>query len=160
MDNYYRSSEQAPYHLSVGAVIINDQHQVLCHYFKSLTYAGQTLNDFYILMRETVERNETLEQAIQRGCMEEMGAGVEIIDFLGPIVSHHHDRGFLAEKTTLYFKCKLISQDDDLRAADDPEKDSQIVWRDIDELIARMSTQSKGLDRTDLDESAILKRLR
>lgn len=160
MKNYYQYRNGLPYHLSVAAVIANEKSQVLCHYYKSIVVEGQEYQDFYILMRETVEPGESLEQALKRGAQEEMGAEIEVEDYLGPIVSHFKEAGFGVEKTTLYFKCRLIALDNNRRKLDDPEKGSLVSWQPIDELISRMREQRQRLERQDLDESAVLERLR
>lgn len=157
--NYYRGQESLPYHLSVGAVILNDQKEVLCHYFPKNEFWSQNYRDFYILMRETVEPGESLEQAVTRGCHEEFGAKVEIKDFLGSIVSSFPSDRSTVQKTTLYFLCQLIELDSNQRKADDPEKNSRVVWQPIEELIPKMKQQGRQLKRSDLDESEVLERI-
>lgn len=44
--------------------------------------------DIYLLMRETIEHGETIEESIHRGLLEEFGSTGDIKNFLGSIVSH------------------------------------------------------------------------
>lgn len=149
-----------PTHLSVGAVLLNDQHEVLCHYFHKTPWEG--LRDIYVLMRETVEEDEPLEAAVARGLAEEFGASGEIIKYLGPLVSHYQDveAQMMVEKTTLYFLVRLGDLDATKRDETDPEKDSVLEWYPPEVLVDRMQDQGRRYpDRTDLNESEILKRL-
>ncbi|MDX9913848.1 MAG: NUDIX domain-containing protein [Candidatus Moranbacteria bacterium] len=160
MNNIYRGTETHPFHLSVGAVLINNQNEICCHYFKKFKSATDLieLEDFYVLMRETLEANETLEQAALRGISEEFGASGKIIDYIGSIKSRFKRHETPVEKTTLYFLVELVNFDLSLRMKDDEERLSEIQWQPMDYLILRMKEQSKRYERTDLDESSIIKR--
>lgn len=157
MQSIYQAQERRPYHLSVGAVLLNDEQKIACHYFKEL----DTLGDFYVLMRETLENDETLEQAVHRGLMEELGAKAEIIGFIGSWVAeipHSYKGGWLMEKTMPYFATRLIEQRDDWRDPNDPESISTILWLSADDLIAKMKEQSQRINRADIDESEMVRR--
>lgn len=164
--NYFQGNSSHPQHVSVGAVLVNDKNEVCCHHFdsKKFDFKGywkdENIEDFYILMRETVESGETLEAALRRGLLEEFGAEAELVDYIGSIQSHFKSKGVEIEKTTLYFLCKLISQDLNKRSAGDVEFESQVEWRSADFLIPKMKEQSARYGRTDIDESQILKRLK
>lgn len=155
MENYFSGDIGYATHLSVGAVVLNDKNEVCVHYFEEI----QDLKDFYILMRETVEPHETIEQALARGLMEEFGMKADLVTYLGSQVCDvtWHSK-LVAEKTTLYFLCKVISQDSSRRKIGDPEEGSQILWKSIDWLIPEMKEQGKRLKRSDLDESKVLER--
>lgn len=160
MKSLYGHSLQSPYHLSVGVVLVDDQRRVACHYFQQIEdgKTKQVYRDFYILMRETVEPNETLEQAVARGLKEEFGAKGRIIDFLGSQTIVMPRDGYEINKTTLYFLVRLDTIDPSKRLSDDPERGSQIQWYDIAEMIEKMS-QQKGKDyRADMNEAEILER--
>lgn len=65
MKNLFKDTKETPYHLSVGAVLYNKKSQVACHYFKKFVVPdgndhAYPLDDFYILMRETVEAKKYL----------------------------------------------------------------------------------------------------
>ena len=74
---YFQGNYLHPQHISVGSILMNEKGEVCCHHFftKDLKgyWADEKLDDFYILMRETLKPNETLEHALERGLMEEFG---------------------------------------------------------------------------------------
>lgn len=158
MENYYKGDIHAPYHLSIGAAVVNDRGEVCCHYFNEID--GH--KDFYILMRETLEMGETIDEALARGLMEEFGMVADPVTFLGALTIPVVWEGLTekVEKTTLYFLCRFISQNEALRLADDPERASQIVWKTPDFLIPKMIEQAKRLNLTQVDESKILERVK
>lgn len=166
MQNYFQGNSQHPQHISIGALVLNEEGKVCCHHFDSTKsnfkgyWKDQGLEDFYILMRETVEPNETLEQALHRGLMEEFGIEAELVDYIGSIQSHFKSKGVEIEKTTLYFLCKLKSQDLSRRSAGDVEFESQVEWQTPDFLIPKMKEQVTKYDRTDIDESKILEKIK
>lgn len=159
--NYFQGTPDNPYHISVGAVVRNNEGKVCCHYFDSLTVKSiGTLENFYLLMRETIEPNETIEQCLSRGLMEEFGITATLNKYVGSIVSNFRvkDTDVFIEKTTLYFLCDFVSIDESRRNKDDLEAASQIQWLDPSDLISKMKEQGKRLDREDADESVILER--
>ena len=64
--------------------------------------------DIYILMRESMENNETPLMTLQRGLKEEFGATANPIAFLGSLSGYLPDVRLPFEKTTLYIACQLI----------------------------------------------------
>ena len=162
MSNHFQGKIENPYHISIGGVVVNKEGLVACHYFESLTHkSGHVFNDFVLLMRETIEENETIEECLHRGLMEEFGMKGELKCYLGSIVSHFNvtNTEVIVEKTTLYFLCDFISQDDSLRSQEDIERESKIQWFDPKELIVRMKEQGKKLNREDMDESSVIENL-
>lgn len=159
--SFFKSTKESPYHLSVGAVLVDEEGRVACHYFKKfqVTDEEQKYDDFYILMRETVEAGEGLEEAVLRGIKEEFGATGEIEKFVGTLLTKFPRGNVWVEKTTAYFLIKLKDFDINKRIFDDHEKDSIIEWQSIDFLIAKMEEQKRRFERTDFDESEILKRV-
>lgn len=160
MANIFIGTRANPYHLSVGAVVRNARGDVLCHYFQSLEIDGQKIDKLHLLIRETLEPGETIEAALTRGLMEEVGVIAKPVRFLGSIQSVFPIENTPVEKTTLYFECELIEFNKSLRSLDDPESASELVFLAIDDLIGKMETQGKQFKRTDLDEAVILKRIR
>src|SRR3990167_8504982 len=79
MNNFYQHSLPQPYHISVGGVLFNDNHEICVHHFfkKDIPEAVHFLMDFqddiYHLMRESLEGNEPLQDAVVRGMKEEFG---------------------------------------------------------------------------------------
>ena len=165
MSTYFQGNSTHPQHVSVGAILINEKGEICCHHIftKDLKgyWAEEKVDDFYILMRETIEPNESLEHALHRGLREEFGAKAEMIDYVGTIVSHFTHDGVEVEKTTLYFLCKLTGQDLAQRSSDEEiEHKSALEWHTPDFLIPLMRAQAKRFGRTDVDESGILKRVK
>lgn len=162
--NYFQGNKSHPKHLSVGVVLLNKKGEVCCHHFTRGDIEGYWpdlgINDFYILMRKTVEPDQSLESAIRKGLMEEFGAEAEIDDYIGTLVSNFEDRGVLIEKSTIYFKCQLTSQDLGKRDRGDIEGQSEVEWRTADFLIPKMKAQAIKYNRTDIDESVILEKLK
>ncbi|MFA6197780.1 MAG: NUDIX hydrolase [Patescibacteria group bacterium] len=158
--NYYISTKEHPYHLSVGAIVLNKRGEVLCHRYESKQVNGDTVKNLHLLVRETLEPGEVLEDALHRGLWEEAGARVKIVTFIGSIVSKFPRQDVFVQKTTLYYLCRLESIEINKRDTDDAEADSEIIFLPIDELINRMKQQSIGLERTDLDESRVLEKAR
>lgn len=162
MSNHFQGTKDNPYHISIGAVVLNKEGLVACHYFESFHHKTLgLLKDFVLLMRETIEENESIEECLDRGLMEEFGMKAELKSYIGSIVSHFpvRDTSILVEKTTLYFLCDFISQDDDLRSKEDIERESKVQWFDAKELIIKMKEQGKRLGREDMEESSIIENL-
>lgn len=163
--NYYGGNKNHPQHISVGAVVFNDKKQICANKIEKEKIIGylagyevDKVKDInYLLMRETLHPNETLEQALHRGLLEEFGIKAKMIDYIGSIEGHFFHEGVKVQKTTLYFICELIEEDKNL-AEDDIEGQSENVWLDIEDLIEKMNEQCENLDRTDLNEGSILER--
>jgi len=168
MKNYFKGTTTHPQHISVGAILMNDKDEICSHHFnsKEFNFKGywkdEGLDDFYLLMRKTVESDETLEMTLYRGLLEEFGAEAEIVDYIGSIQSYFKNKGSDTEiqKTTLYFLCKLRNQDLSRRGTGDVEFESQLEWHPAGFLIPKMKEQSARYGRTDIDESQILERLK
>lgn len=164
MENYYRGTKEKPYHISVGAVVMNEDGKVCCHFFEKLTFrkAFEGLTNFYILMRESMERGEKIEDTLHRGLMEEFGITGEIITYLGSLrhdyIVKSAEPNYAIEKTTLYFLVRMKTFKPELRSQEDAEKESEIQWLPIDFLISKMKEQGVRLNESTLDESLILAR--
>lgn len=157
MSNHFQGTKENPYHISIGAAVMNKEGKICHHYFeKILGY-----ENIVLLMRETIEENETIEQCLHRGLMEEFGMKAELKSYIGSIVSKFKigDTGINMEKTTLYFLCDFISQDESLRSQEDIERESEIKWFDPKDLIVKMKEQGKRLNREDMDESSVVERV-
>ncbi len=159
MNNYYRGTKENPYHLSVGAVILNNENKICCHYFKELNLHGHYFTNLYILMRETLEMGESIEDALHRGLREEFGITGEILTYLGSIKGNLPKENMIFEKTTLYFLVKMKTFEPQLRSKEDEENGSRIEWHDVDFLIPKMKEQAGRLNNT-MDESSILERIK
>lgn len=151
--NIFKSSKEYPYHLSVGAVLVNDEGKICTHYFKSIL----KYEDVYILMRETVKNGESIMGALERGLMEEFGAKAEIVHFLGSLQSTVKNNEFSFLKTTIYFLAKLKSLDENKRSKGDLEGESELRFMDPVELESIMKKQGKKYTDIDSDESLIVR---
>ncbi len=166
MNNYFRGNSEHPYHLSVGAVIVNNKNEICCHYFEKNTdhTAFKGFTDFYLLMRETMELGETVEDTLHRGMMEEFGITGEIVSYLGSIKSEYEARNsnpsVMIEKTTLYFQVSLTTFNPDKRSSEDIQNQAKIEWHSADFLISHMKEWGKRYKNTTLDESSILERVK
>jgi hypothetical protein len=162
MSNHFQGTKENPYHISIGALVMNKEGLVACHYFENFHHKSMgLLKDFVLLMRETIEENESIEECLHRGLTEEFGMKAELKSYIGSIVSHFpiRDTGVYVEKTTLYFLCDFISQDDALRSQEDIERESVIKWFDPEGLVIKMKEQSKRLGREDMEESSVIERM-
>lgn len=156
MARYYTSTPQNPYHLSIGAVVVNDDKKILCHHY---TQFGEEEYDTYLLMKETMHPHESIEQTLHRGLLEEFGAKGEITAFLGSLVTSLPREGVMIQKTTLYFLVKFLGKDESWRSEEDKAV-SIVEWHTPEFLIEKMKEQTKHFNnRSTLDESEILKRV-
>lgn len=157
----FQAKPNKPFHLSAGAVVLDDNGKVLCHYYKKLR-GGENI---YILMRETVGDDANIFDTVHRGLMEEFGAEAEIQNYIGSLIAEDKwfgeiDQPTLVQKTTIYFLCKLKRVDDNLRLQDHPEFGSEIVRIDIDELIEKMKVNYEKYKWKDIREFEVLERVK
>ena len=151
---FFQASEKQPYHISVGAVLFNEEGLVACHHFEEVM--GQ--KDIYILMRESMEDDETILTTLHRGLQEEFGAKAIPVAFVGALSGFLYSPVLSFDKTTLYIVCKLIEWNPENRDADDPEAFSNIEWHEPQNLMALMKQQGLKFNRVDADESEMILR--
>lgn len=152
---FFQASQKQPYHVSVGAVLFDQNGRIACHHFKEIF----DHKNIYILMRESMENDETPLMTLHRGLKEEFGAIAEPIAFLGCLSGHLPDSRLSFEKTTLYIACRVISWDPKKRDLEDLEASSTIEWLEPSVLISLMQEQGvRFAHRVDADESEIIKR--
>jgi hypothetical protein len=159
-ETYFQGNHEHPQHISVGGILVNESGEICVHHFIKNTagyFAENDLKNFYILMRETLKSNETLEAALARGLKEEFGAVGTLVDYVGSLRVHWNHKGIPVEKTTLYFLARLVSQDESLRKKSG-EGTSILEWHTPDFVISAIKEQGKLLKREDLDESSIVER--
>lgn len=151
---FFQARKENPQHISIGAVLYNKEGLIACHHFKEIG----NYKDVYILMRESMENDETVFMTLERGLKEEFGASGKPIAFLGCLSGPLPAKNYTFEKTTLYVACEMISFDKDKRDPNDPEASSIIEWLKPEELISHMQRQGKLTNRIDADESEMIKR--
>lgn len=160
--NYFQYSQDSPFHLSAGALVYSEQGKILTHVFGAEVKENPFDRDIYILIRETIERQESVEAAIHRGIREETGGEATIVNYLGAVTGKA--RRFLDnpedvfEKTTLYFAMKSVRWQPGQRDGNDAEAASDLQWHEPKELIPIMKQQGEFTDSEDLDESVIVQR--
>jgi hypothetical protein len=153
-------SQGNPFHVSVGAVVVNSEGKIMVHVLSENTVPKDLvgilggLGTAYILMRESVEDNESLEDAVLRGVQEEFGVIGAIRKYLGATQAILPSRYGTFEKTTLYFEVSFESEVE--RVMHDWESTTKLEWHDPTFLIEKMKEQGKATSRGDLDESKII----
>lgn len=112
MNNIFKASKEQPYHLSIGVLLVNEKGEICCHYYPDgLPYESGDEGDLYLLMRETPNEGEPVEEVVHRGIKEEFGARGEIKHFIGAINAWFPGvkTGVNIYKTTIYFLVTLES---------------------------------------------------
>lgn len=154
--HYFVGQKKSPFHLSVGAIVMNGKTEIYCHHL--LNVRGKM--DAYLLMRETVEPNETLENALRRGLGQEFGMKAKIVGYLGSVTSSFKNwQGANIQKTTLYFLCKPIGMPKIVKHMESHYGERSVrEWENASFLIRQMKRQARVLKRSDFDESEIVAR--
>ena len=157
--NYYQGIQVFPAHLSAGAVLITDRNEVCSLHFDTISVPQFShLRDFSILMRETMEMWETLEEAVLRGIREEFWAEGIILAYLGSHVSSFLENDMKVEKTTLFFLVRCTSIDTEKRELEDAEKEGIVTWLPIQDLKKKIQAQYERFHEEDINEAEILTR--
>jgi 8-oxo-dGTP pyrophosphatase MutT (NUDIX family) len=94
----YRNTPDIAHHLSVGAVVVNDRHQVL-------TLRRQSRE--IILPTGTLNPRETLLDALHRELLEETGAEAKLVRYLGSTEMPFTWNGLRYNKTVLWHHMQL-----------------------------------------------------
>lgn len=162
MEKFYQHTFPQPFHLSVGAVLFNEKKEVCVHHFhtekipETLQFLAGGLDEFYLLMRESVEGDESLQQAVHRGLLEEFGAVGSIDRYLGALTCDVRSNERIFEKTTLYHAVEL--QELRERALVDEESETDMEWHSPRDVLSLFRSQGSRTERKELDESLIIER--
>jgi hypothetical protein len=158
MKKLFQHSPENPYHVSVGAVVVKDGKILVHNHVKKLMpeklhfFLGD-LDSAYTLMRESLENNESLEEAVLRGVQEEFGIEGEVVRYLGSIQADIPEFGEF-EKTTLYFQ--IAFQSEGVRSPHDEESHTLLEWHEPGHILKLMEEQLAVTKRADLSESKII----
>lgn len=160
---YRYQNPNRPYHLSVGALVFDDERNICVHRYESHNAPEGILHLFggldvvYLLVRETVHDNESLETAVLRGVSEEFGVIGEVDSFLGTLIAEVRDvDGWSFEKTTPYHSVRKIG--DGERDVEDEENFSELVWLAAADAREKFAWQAAHTDRQELNELLIIDR--
>jgi len=161
-NNFLRHSKINPYHLSVGAVLMDAKGDVIVQYFKEAPEGApgeyKEMHEVHQLMRETPEVGESLWETLHRGVQEEFGAKGEVLCFLGSREEPFKGDSYSIIKTTVYFLVRVSSLNIEERIDVDIESQSEIVTLPIDDCILKMKEQYERLKIPTLNESGIVVR--
>jgi len=113
-----------PYHLSVGIIVQKEDKIAIL----------QKTDDLYKIPSETMYRDESIEQCINRGMEEELGITGEIKRYVGSLISSFcRPDGTKIEKTTIYFLATYLQ---DIERKPEPDEiDDKIFFFSFDEAI-------------------------
>src|SRR5215469_15538580 len=113
-----------PYHLSVGIIVQKENKIAIL----------KKTDDSYKIPSETMYRDESIEQCINRGMQEELGMTGEIKRYVGSLISSFYRLdGTKIEKTTIYFLATYLQ--DTERMPEPDEIDDTILFFSLDEAI-------------------------
>jgi len=162
MSNFYQHNKSQPFHISVGAVLFNENYEICTHHFfterlpDNLKFHAGGLNEYYHLVRESLENNETLESAVLRGVHEEFGVVGEVDKYIGAKEDVITGHGYDFQKITLYHSVKLVRFEE--RPDIDAENHTLMEWYTPKELLKIYDKQVSQTDRPELDERIIVER--
>ena len=163
MSKFYQHTLPQPYHLSVGGVLFNDKYEICIHHFykkdfpEHLHFLADYQDEIWHLMRESIEGNEPLQDAVLRGMKEEFGADGVVDKFLGAkidIITVPNQESF--EKLTVYHSVRLTGLGD--RPNIDVESSSEMEWYTPESALEIYRIQATKTNRPELNEAVIIER--
>lgn len=108
-------------------------------------------------MRESLEGNEPLQDAVLRGIQEEFGATGTVEKYLGAKIDEiQQPNGQTFEKLTIYHAVRLVELK--AREVSDAESKTDIEWYSPKEVLKIYDTQCQMTRRPELDERVIVQR--
>lgn len=93
---------------------------------------------YYTLPGGGQNHNETLAEALERECLEEVGARVNVLEtaFISEFIADNHNnkkmKGF--HQVDIFFNCQLVDGPDMTLASETDETQTGYEWIDIDQL--------------------------
>ncbi len=164
MNRFYKYDlPDKPFHISVGAVLFDDNHRICLHHFyknhvpAKLHFLIDFMDECYHLMRESLEGNEPLQDAVLRGIREEFGATGVVERYLGAKIDEiQQPDGQTFEKLTIYHAVRLTGFKE--RVVSDVESQTKMEWCSPAEALAIYDAQCRVTQRPELDERIIIQR--
>ena len=163
MSKFYQHTLSQPFHISVGAVLFNEDHEICIHRFfkkdipEHLHFLGDYLDEVCHLMRESLEGNEPLHDAVLRGIHEEFGATGIVEKYLGPKIDIiEQPDGSSFEKLTLYHAVRLTGLGE--RPQVDEESKTKMEWHSPQAVLDIYKQQIALTKRPELNEILIIER--
>ncbi len=160
---FYQHGLPQSFHISVGGVLFNEDNEICIHHFdtnklpENLKFLAGGLDEYYHLMRESLEGNEPLHDAVLRGVQEEFGAEGTVDKYLGSkldIITGPNQNPF--EKLTIYHAIRLTKLGE--RPDIDVENKTVMEWHSPQDALEMYKTQASKTSRPELDESVIVER--
>jgi len=161
---FYQYGLPQPYHISVGAVVFNDQYEICLHHFfkdkvpERLHFLSDGLDEIWHLVRESLEGDESLQAAVLRGVQEEFGITGRVEKYLGAkidvITGPQKIHPF--EKLTVYHAVRAIEYGE--RPDIDEESRTVMEWHSPAQAREIYRQQASLTTRPELDETIIIDR--
>lgn len=157
--NYYSATPDRPYHLSVSAIILDTDNNVVCLHYPQI----DELKDVFTLVSKIVRPGETLEDALKRGARNELGAEIKIITFIGTHKTADTWWGELEtptkmEKSTLFFLAKAITITPELAKEENDKEHRDVTSKTFNFLIDSMRLLAVKDGMRDFDQSDMVVR--
>lgn len=164
MSDFYKYQiPEKPFHVSVGAVLFNDNYEVCLHRFfkkdvpNNLQFLIDYMDECYHLMRESLEGNEQLHDAVLRGVKEEFGATGVVEKYLGAKIDLIKEPdGTDFEKLTIYHAVRLKGLGE--RTDSEVEGVTKLEWVTPQVALDIYENQVSKTSRPELDERIVIER--
>ena len=162
-NKFYQHSLPQPFHISVGAVLFNEKNEICLHRFSKKNvpedkhFLVDYMDECYHLMRESLEGNEPLHDAVLRGVQEEFGVTGTVEKYLGSkidTITSPTKEPF--EKLTIYHAVKLESWGE--RLDTDVESRTTLEWMSPAQALDIYKIQANKTTRPELNEASIIER--
>lgn len=126
---------------TVKAIVLNAEDQI--------GLVTNPVHGLFLLPGGGVEEGETLEEAIERECKEEVGFSVEVLESMGSIVEFRDRDGNQYE--TLLFVAKTIKPGHAERTEDEIKNGLEIKWISLEEASLVFKEQLERLKRNEIN---------
>lgn len=131
------ATRENPFHFSCKTLIVDGNKALIVHAKDYKFSNGMGLGEFYSLVRETMEENETVDQTLTRGAAEELGVTVEPQFIIGSgeftFEEGIGNRDYKWTKSCLYAISKFVAQDQQDRVKGE-DTQHELCWVDLHEV--------------------------